>query len=136
MKKIVLMAAMAALTIPNGFGKPWQANISIDFGHGKPSCLKKGICRVTIGGGPTELAILDEASGSFLIQVSEAYILKNQPDKIADFKGKSTYTIPETWVAPSELLIALHASNGIVINAGEYPLVYKNGIYIIEMKIK
>jgi hypothetical protein len=26
MKKIVLMAAMAALTIPKGFGKPWQAN--------------------------------------------------------------------------------------------------------------
>lgn len=77
----------------------------------------------------------DEAAGVMTIEFKEADLVEYQSDKLADFRGHSTYNIENRLVFTDELQSAFQTSNPIIINPGEYPLTYRNGAYLITINL-
>lgn len=97
------------------------------------------LCKISISANyPTEGMVggnlgVNNDSKILTVGISEAEILRVQPDKIVYFKNKTSVIFEEDFIMPSEINVATKAYKPIVIRAGEYPITYKNGMYYIEM---
>lgn len=138
MKKIILLTLISFLLASTSFaGIVITAKLEIGK-KSQPNCPGFGFCSFTISVSYEEGSVngnlgVDNQTGIMTVGISEADILKVQPDKIIYFKGKNSVTFTEGFTMSAEIKNATKASRNLEIKAGEYPLTYKNGMYYIEI---
>jgi hypothetical protein len=117
-----------------------SVGVEISFGRHYPTCDQRGICHIKVDVDVDKLTngsyiTFDESIGSLTINTTQKSLVENQPDKLKDFQGKTSYNFMEDWIAPDELNKALKSTKPIIIKAGTYPLNFKNGYYTIVVKL-
>jgi len=113
--------------------------IHIHNGSAGEDCPGNGICYITLGPSTTMMPAnmtYDDATMTLTISFTAADLAIYQPDKIATFKGFSSYTFDVDWIAPDDVQKALGATSPIIISKGiPNPLNFDGLNYTIIVKL-
>lgn len=122
-----------------GTPSPQAIEIGATFtiGRNKYNCGRFAICTIgEITDVHVELDLRSEygirhepQSGTTTLLFPMAVLLNKQPDKIEFLENKSSVHFADKWVAPEKINKLLHSKKPIVIEEGDYPVSFSNGVY-------
>jgi hypothetical protein len=107
-------------------------NIEITFGGKEPDCSGRGICRfdIDITTGIVGTVDYDALESTMSLSFSKSAVETHQADKLQYLTGKE-FELPKDVILPAEMNKKLGAAKGLVLKAGSYPIVLKNGVYTV-----
>ncbi len=146
MKKILLMAAMAALTIPNGFARKFTIDIpmpDIKFGQNEIGCkcCHSGLCEIKWNSYPTKeqegsfKGWYEMENNNFLIILKGSSLSDNEKSQYLN--GSKFIFTNDQFIPHSDLLkFNIGTGRDVKINKGSYSYtIDRDGDYIVSVNL-
>lgn len=112
-------------------------DVGMTFGKKSQGCKKFGVCSgsIDIFGNSVQTKVgYSSKSSSIILMVDESELLLKQPEILQYLKGQNSVQIDETFEFSQEIKNKLGTSMALKINPGKYPVIKKEGKYILKFK--